>query len=201
MGEKLAGVILSGGGSTRFGEPKAFAKMNGKAFYQHAADALSPFTEEILIVSHPDLKQRFEGETSYPVIQDQEPYAEKGPLSGIYAAMEQCDAQWYFIVACDMPYFNSDAAGKLLHHRSKEVQGVIPSSEGRMQPLAAIYHKDTLPHLKNQLSSGSFRMMEWIERFHVKVVTEDVSGIDKSAFQNINDQKTFVLLKTINDKA
>ncbi|MGD7044991.1 molybdenum cofactor guanylyltransferase [Jeotgalibacillus proteolyticus] len=195
MGEKCIGVILSGGGSTRFGEPKAFAEMNGKPFYQHAADALSPYTEEILVVSHPDLKDRFENETAYSVIQDQEPFIEKGPLSGIYTAMQQRDAQWYFVLACDMPFFNAEAAGKLFRYLSSGIQGVIPCSDNRLQPLCAIYHRDTLLHLTNQLASGSYRMMEWIERFHAKTVSEEESGIRKRAFENINDQLEFEHLK------
>ncbi|PPA70710.1 molybdenum cofactor guanylyltransferase [Jeotgalibacillus proteolyticus] len=187
---KIAGIILSGGKSSRFGRPKAFEQFNGKPFYQYAYEALAPYSDEAAVVSHAALTERFTAETNFNVIEDQPPYIGKGPLSGLYAAMKLLKADYYFILACDMPLFDETAAGKLLQQLTDEsLNSIVPRSEGRIHPLCAIYHKDTLPELEKQLETGSYRMKEWLNRIDVSVLDEKEHCIPVSCFKNVNDQQ------------
>lgn len=184
---RILGVILSGGESQRFGEPKAFAPYDGLPFYQHAVNALTLHVEKIVIVTHGALKERFNRETGLQVIEDVEPYIGKGPLSGVYTSMKQYEFEWYFIVACDMPYFNSAIAGEIIQGIQDGDKGIIPKAEGRIHPLSALYHHSTFPHLVRQLESGSYRMTEWIDRFDARIV----DGLDEKYFKNVNDKQEY----------
>ncbi|MCP6711505.1 NTP transferase domain-containing protein, partial [Klebsiella pneumoniae] len=72
----------------RFGSPKAFARLNGKMFYQHIIDALNEANmfNEIIISSSAELADQFE---DVKVVVDDEEHQAKGPLSGIYSVMKQ----------------------------------------------------------------------------------------------------------------
>ncbi|TDL31406.1 molybdenum cofactor guanylyltransferase [Jeotgalibacillus sp. S-D1] len=187
----ILGVILSGGESQRFGEPKAFALYDGEPFYQHAVNALTPHVNELVIVSHDALKDRFSKQTSVQLIGDVEPYIGKGPLSGLYASMKQFEYEWYFVLACDMPYFDAVTAGRIAQRIKGGVMGITPRAEGRIHPLSAIYHHTTFPHLVRQLESGSYRMREWIGRFPAQTV----EGLDEKCFKNVNDQQEYQKLQ------
>lgn len=77
--EKLwAGVILAGGESSRFGEPKAFVRYNGKYFYEYSLQALVPFTNQVVIISHPSLTSRFSQDPAVKVTEDIPLFAGKG---------------------------------------------------------------------------------------------------------------------------
>src|SRR5699024_5684787 len=97
----ITGVLLAGGASRRYGEPKAFATYQGKSFYQWALEALQPYTDHIIIVSHPDLYDRFVKDASCNVVQDDPRFQGLGPLAGIYSAMKAMAADWYCVLACD----------------------------------------------------------------------------------------------------
>ena len=64
-------VILSGGLSRRFGEPKAFARWKGKPLYQWCKQALG---DDVLILSRPGLTERFIELGEKAVLEDIEPY-------------------------------------------------------------------------------------------------------------------------------
>ncbi|KIL51902.1 molybdenum cofactor guanylyltransferase [Jeotgalibacillus soli] len=190
----LAGVILAGGESKRFRSSKAFATYNNQYFYESALEALSPYTDQNVIVSQPSLSTRFIKEKGFSIIEDIDPFKGKGPLSGIYAAMKQCPASWYFVLPCDMPRMNAAAAGKLAAQIDRQFDAVIPNVFGRIQPLAGLYHRSTLTQLEEQLSLENYRMIHFLNKINTKYVTEQDLAITEDVFQNVNDQDEYKLL-------
>ncbi|WP_139488559.1 molybdenum cofactor guanylyltransferase [Brevibacillus dissolubilis] len=122
----MIGIILAGGQSRRFGRPKALAEYNGKFFYEYAVEALEPHVERILLVSQPELTQRYDGDARLTVIEDEPDVRGNGPLAGLYSAMryvggepatdnsgEASKQEWYAVLACDMPQVTADVMGKM----------------------------------------------------------------------------------------
>jgi molybdenum cofactor guanylyltransferase len=184
--EKRLGVVLSGGLSRRFGEPKAFSLFKGKAMYQWALQAIHPLVDETIIVSHPTLVHRFKQETSETIYEDEENYLGLGPLAGIYTGMLKQSATWYYVLPCDTPLITCDVFFLLEKHlKENDVLGIIPMYGGRLQPLISIFHRDLLPTIKNLLDQGLLRMTDLTHRASIKKIELNEYYTD-NPFININ---------------
>lgn len=186
-GKKTVGVVLAGGESRRFGEPKAFANFHGKTLFQHALDTLSPLTDEQLIVSHPQLKETFNRFTQVPVIEDVPAFQGMGPLAGIYSAMIAMPAEWYMILPCDAPLVPNAVFTYLLEHmgREKDALGAVPLVARQIQPLIAVYRKDLQLTIKDLLTRGKRRVDALFDEAPIGQIKMD-GRFDPGLFANIN---------------
>ena len=67
---KWAGIVLAGGMSSRFGEPKALASWQGSTFIEHILKVMTSALQEVVVISHSDIKERVEQFVQVPVIED-----------------------------------------------------------------------------------------------------------------------------------
>lgn len=162
---KTTGIVLAGGLSRRFGEPKAFYEFEGKFFYDYAVDALKLHCEEIIIVTRPEFVNRFP--RTVKVMIDDEEYAGLGPLAGIYSAMKNGGANRYIVLPCDMPYMDGEFIGQLLAHGG---QMIAVKLNEQTHPLVSIWSNAVLPALKKTLDDQELRVAPFLERMQVKWV-------------------------------
>ncbi|WP_059105629.1 molybdenum cofactor guanylyltransferase [Shouchella shacheensis] len=191
MKKEVVGVVLAGGESRRFGKPKAFARYRGKLLYERAVASLTPHVSQVIVVSHPELTSCFPKQDKVSVVEDIEPYKGKGPLAGLYAAMKTTPAHWYIVLACDMPLMDAATVGKIAAQRDGAHQAVVPHVQSRLQPLAAVYHQETVVQLERQLASGDYRMNQFLDRVKAKHLTEHDLHVPIDTFCNVNDQEAF----------
>ena len=102
----MAGVVLAGGKSRRFGSDKRIAKFNGKPLIIQAYETLSDVVHDVyLSVDAGFLLEEVNGlhidsVPSLPknhVITDQ--VSDQGPLGGIYSAMNTLKTDWLLVLA------------------------------------------------------------------------------------------------------
>lgn len=186
----ITGILLAGGASRRFGAPKAFATYKGRMFYRWAMDVMQEYVDEIVIVSHPDLYQRFSGERGADIIMDVDKYRGKGPVAGLYSVMSQYSATWYCVLPCDMPLLTSSMLNRLVQSMKDDdqLEAVMPFVGGRMYPLTAIYHQNVLPRLQQNLDEGRHKVSEVTKHLAVAYLGEEELGITEYELQNINSQ-------------
>ncbi|WP_347549604.1 molybdenum cofactor guanylyltransferase [Pseudalkalibacillus hwajinpoensis] len=183
---KVAGILLAGGESRRFGSPKAFATYKGEPFYRIILNQLDSIVDRSVIVSKQELIGKFQQVSSYPVnvITDNESYCGMGPLAGIYSAMKSLDADYYITVACDMPLVTSDIFAFLVDKAKRHDASVVPVVDGRVQPLCAIYHASCKPTIEANLKAGRKRMSDFLKDCEIHYAP---FGVDhKQWFMNIN---------------
>lgn len=197
---KIIGIVLAGGISRRFGRPKAFAVYKEKHFYEWAIEALRFNTDELVIVSHPDLKKKFERNRGEHIQEDIPPYQGKGPLAGIYSVMKAYEGEWYAVLPCDTPKVTSLIMKKLKNLIKGDVEAVVPVINGKSQPLIAMYHKQTQSIMGELLAEGDYRVNSLLNRCRVRWVTEEELQIEGEEFENINDQTSFQLLLDDGDR-
>ncbi|MCM3709420.1 molybdenum cofactor guanylyltransferase [Sporosarcina luteola] len=181
---KTAGIVLAGGLSSRFGSPKAFAEWEGRPFYEVSLTALSPFCEESIIVTRPELVERFpEG---MHVTTDIEPFRGEGPIAGILSGMEKLCAEHYIVLPCDMPFMTADVVGRLLECHSSGVTAVV--LDGKYHPLVSIWDAGTLPGLREALENGKRRVMDVQEKHGVRWIEGELLTEDdaRRTFMNAN---------------
>ncbi|WP_246941882.1 molybdenum cofactor guanylyltransferase [Bacillus pinisoli] len=191
MTENVAGIILSGGESRRFGTPKAFADYKGNSFWKYSYHSLRNVTDSQLIVSHEALVERFKKETELPIILDDPTVRGKGPMAGIYSGMKSLNADWYIVVSCDIPAITEEVIAKIMTYRAYSIQAVVPVINERYQPLVALYHSTVFPVIESLLLNNQFRVTSLLDTVETLYVTEKELQIDPTYFQNVNDLEAY----------
>ncbi|UXR78004.1 MULTISPECIES: molybdenum cofactor guanylyltransferase MobA [unclassified Staphylococcus] len=186
----MKAIILAGGQSTRFGNPKAFATIQGELFYQRLVQTLQSTNmfSEIIISSNTQLAGQFE---DVRVVIDQEAQKDKGPLAGIYSVMQQDEDDLYFVISVDTPLVSQKAISCLyqfmvanLIESQLDIAGF--ASEGYPIPTIAFYHRRVEPIIEDVLQSDDLSMKHVYEQVSSKWL--DVSEIDspKYWYYNVN---------------
>lgn len=188
MISKLQGVILAGGESRRFGSPKAFVKKEGLPFYYYSILAIEPFVASILLVTNPKLEHLFKQESeNITLVTDHEQYAGQGPLAGIYTAMETVEASWYVVIPIDVPFMEPQVIRELIKYIDLDVDVIVPTISGKVEPLISIYNYSMKEAIKNQLDKGKRAVYQLLKTSEVKYVPMD----NEKLFVNINDRVEF----------
>ena len=140
MRESVAGVIVMGGLSARFGSDKASARLRGRPLLQWVRDALAPAVGEIVVVTaagqalppmHPAIP--------LTVVEDREPA--RGPLGGLATGFAAASAPVCFAASCDTPLLATPLVAAALEALG-EHEAAIPEVGGFRQPLAAAYRRE-----------------------------------------------------------
>ncbi|KAF1680958.1 MULTISPECIES: molybdenum cofactor guanylyltransferase [Bacillus] len=185
---KQINVLLAGGASRRFGEPKAFVKWRGHMFYEWAKKALG---EHTVIISRSEFINRFQENGESEVYEDAEPFQGMGPLAGIYTAFKKTDGDLYTVLSCDAPLVQRRTILKLKRLMTAGIDAVVPISNGREQPLIAVYHKRIMPILYHQLSEKKLKISDLLDRISVCYVQAEELDANPSEFINVNTRDDF----------
>ncbi len=179
-------AILAGGKSQRMGQNKAMMPFQGEALVRRVLDRLAGLAAEVIAVA-PGSQEYLS--LNIRVVSDLLPG--RGSLGGLYTALFAASHPAVAAVACDMPFANADL---LAHQRdilfSDNVDVVVPSSEKGLEPLHAIYRRETcLPVVREALEAGEQRMISWFPRVRVRILTpEETKPFDPRClmFLNVN---------------
>jgi molybdopterin-guanine dinucleotide biosynthesis protein A len=181
----VAGVILAGGKSSRFGSNKALAALQGKPMISHAVETLETlFTEHLLVTNSPE-EYVFTGWNTTRDI-----YPGAGPLAGIHAALAQVKSDRIFVAGCDMPFLNP-AVIRFICTQYKDADVVIPETENGLEPLHALYHKNCLVPVAADLQAGQRRLQHFFSRIKTVIIPwQEIAAVDpnQASFRNINYQ-------------
>lgn len=191
MNESVTGIVLAGGRSTRFGQPKALELYKGKPFYQYSIDAISPFCSNIVIIAHPEIKEKIETSASNFVICDDKQYQGNGPLAGIWTGMQKKSA-WYMVAPCDTPLLDSTIYKTLcsIVASNEELDAIIPVIKEIRQPLIGMYNRRCLPFIEQLLQQQIYKVGALLQRVSVLTVSEE-AFLEDDAFMNINTKAQF----------
>ncbi len=162
----ISGVIQAGGKSTRMGRNKAFLEIGGKRVIDRLVDGLQQIFPEVIIVANtPDLYDYL----GVRVVPDSIPG--KGSLGGIYTATAVATHSWAFVMACDMPFFNS----RLIRYLASLTEGwdaVVPYTDD-WEPLYALYAKTCLPPMERLIHSGDLKISRFFPHVRVRRVNRE----------------------------
>jgi len=118
MNTSIAGAIIAGGKSSRFGDiNKARALLGGKTLLKHVHERLRPQVSHLYLNCQPDFPATDEID-SPSIVQDF--LANKtGPLNGVLGALDRSvedGYEWLLIAPCDTPFIPVDLATRLLNN-------------------------------------------------------------------------------------
>ncbi|MBL4614872.1 MAG: molybdenum cofactor guanylyltransferase MobA [Magnetovibrio sp.] len=189
---EIAGVLLAGGQSRRFGGgDKCLQMLDGKTLLERAALNAAPQVGALILNINGDAA-RFP-DLGLPVLCDSiEGHA--GPLAGVLTAMECVakhvpQARWIATFATDAPFIpvNWVARVQACITRQKADLGTV-SSNGRSHPVFGLWPVGLRFDLRKAMEQEGLRKVDaWTSRYKVATVDFDITPVDP--FFNINTKE------------
>ncbi|MGC8607290.1 MAG: molybdenum cofactor guanylyltransferase [Vulcanisaeta sp.] len=165
----ICGIILSGGLSRRFqvrGEPwidKALYMVGNEPMIRLIYNALSQITSKVIIaVNEVDraLKYRSIIPSAEYVIDDEK---FKGPLAGIYSALNKCGEEYAVVVPNDMPYITPKALEPLISELGNFDATTYVYPNGHLEnALMAVRRTVTLQYMDLLVNYGRSKIFDLI---------------------------------------
>ncbi len=180
----VTGFVLAGGKSTRMGTDKAFIEFEGRTLLERALGLVRSVTPDVRIVG---ARKKFA--PSAPVVEDI--FRERGPLGGIHAALRASKTELNFMLAVDMPFVSVTFLQYLISEArtAAEATVTVPRSEGRRQPLCAVYRPMFADVAERALLAGHNRIDSLFDSVETRVIEEEelaCAGFSSSIFRNLN---------------
>lgn len=174
--DRITGIVLCGGESTRMGEDKAGLEVGGEQLLDRAVRMLLPRVGELVLACGPEPRYTDRG---LRLALDGKPGL--GPLEGLRSGLAATTTAWALALACDMPAADGSLEA-LLRGAQREDQIVHFTTGGYPEPLCTLYHRSVLPALEQSLQSGGRRMLSFWPGLRVRAL----DGPGDGALANIN---------------
>lgn len=194
------GAIIAGGGSRRFGSPKALAEIAGLPMIEWSLRALvdaerqvvvggDPAVAEALGVGH--LRDAAVGGGAFGGGASGGAVSGGGPLAGLVAALESArdlGLDGVFALACDVPLVTSEVVGELVDGAGAQ-EAVAAQGPLGAEPLCAFYGVSCLEVARARLESENRSLRGLLDELPLRMV--DLRGIGDLAspedlFMNVN---------------
>ena len=138
----LTGILLVGGGSTRFGSPKALAVLDGETLAARAWRVLGEACDEVIAIGQESDALAL----PFPVLDDGA--SERAPIYGVIAGLAAATYDVVVVLPVDCPLM-SVAAIKALG-----AAVAVPQTG----PLPGAYSKSMLPELEARVARGALSL-------------------------------------------
>jgi molybdenum cofactor guanylyltransferase len=152
----LTGVLLVGGASTRFGSPKALARLHGRTLAEIGWETLA-FCDERLAVG----KSADGLDLPFPLIDDGTDV--RAPIAGVVAGLRAAANELCVVLPVDTPRITPEA---LLGLADACRDAAVPQTG----PLPGAYRRSALPVLEQALSAGRLSLREALAGLDTLVV-------------------------------
>ena len=173
----LSLVVLAGGSSRRMKTDKALLPVPRGTLIEHILHQLERFFQETLISVSDPRKFTF---LDRRLVVDPEPGL--GPLMGIKTALAASKSEKNFVIACDIPAIDFEFLNQLICAGKSNEIAVSQSTDGRVEPLFAVYSKSTVPRMEQLLNSGIHSILPLLDVCR----TQHVRMSSASWFKNLN---------------
>ena len=183
MSDGITIAILAGGRSSRMGVDKSFVRLLGKTLIQHVLGRLTPLGAPIILITN-----RPEAYAPLGLSMFGDVIPDKGSLGGLYSAVTHSPTGHTLCVACDMPFLNPALLEYLIGLR-QGYDVIVPRINGFPETLHAIYHKNCLGPMREQIEGDRLKIVGFYGQVRVRLVEEaEVKRFDPDlrSFVNVN---------------
>ncbi|NOZ75951.1 MAG: molybdenum cofactor guanylyltransferase [FCB group bacterium] len=190
-------AILAGGQSSRMGLNKALMKIDGLPLIERVVETVKKQVGNPVIIAREPGKYAFLNLPSHVDI-----IANAGPLGGIYTALTYSHSSHCLVLACDLPFLSGYLIRMLLDQGSSYDVLVVDAGKG-VEPLCAVYSKDCIPVIKNQIQSGNLKITDLYTKIRTRIIylKKIKHKFNAHILFNINTPKDLEIAREINRKA
>jgi molybdenum cofactor guanylyltransferase len=167
----LTGALLVGGGSKRFGSPKALAELGGETLAARGLRTLGELCDEVLAVG----KAGDELSLPFPLVDDGT--SVRAPIAGVAAALRAARNDVCVVLPVDCPLVTPELLGALADVCEDGIDAAIPQTG----PLPGAYRRTALPALERAVATGELALHAALTGATVMVV-----GCDETLLTNVN---------------
>ncbi len=166
--QRLTGVLLVGGASSRFGSPKALARLDGETLAERAWRILGEACDERIAVG----KEADEFELPFPILDDGT--ETRAALAGVVAGLRAAANPIAVFLPVDVPL----ATAELVRTLGDACDEAAVTATG---PLPAAIARAALPVLERRLETGGLRLQDAFDELSTRVI-----GADPAELANVN---------------
>ncbi len=193
------GVVLAGGGATRYGgRPKGLERVGGQRIIDRVAEALLEVTEDLLLIANdpaaaswlPDV--RMAGDVLH----------DSGSVAGIHAALSHTGGS-VLVVAWDMPFVPAALLRALRAAAERDRSDVaVPESGSRrgVEPMCAYYAPACRDAIERAVARDDRRVVAFFDDVRVsRLPADEVArfGDPEHIFMNVNTPEDLALAERI----
>jgi len=183
----IAGLILAGGESRRFGSDKASLRIGGETMLERTARVLAPLVSSIAV--------SVRGPRGLPWTEIVDASPGEGPLAALAGALPLIQAKWCLVVACDYPHLDAEVLRLLISHAGDDVEAVVPRLAAGIEPLLALYRVDVAaPACRRLIEEGRRAARALSLALRTRWLDEQaLCGVDPAlrSFHNLNTVREF----------
>jgi molybdenum cofactor guanylyltransferase len=186
--DRVAGLVLAGGRSSRFGRDKLAEPIDGRTMLDRAIDAIGSVAGEITVVASPGASPRMR--TGVPFVNDD--LAFEGPLAGLATGLRALDPaiERVIVLGGDMPTAVPTVLRRLLDALDAHEAAVIADEERpRPLPLAVRRSVGGLA-VDRLLDDGERRLRALLETLDVAVIPPATWRVDDPTGETLRDVDT-----------
>ena len=184
----IAGLILSGGRSRRFGVDKAGAQIDGQTLLERAVQSLVGACAWTAVSARPGSVGEDEATRLGLTVLADRPGDPEGPLAGVRAGLAwagDLGAAALFVQPVDTPFLPPDLTLRLAERLASEPDApaaYVTTADGP-QPLCALWRTTALADLASELGGGKHPSVQGYLR---AIGAAPLAMDDAAAFTNIN---------------
>ncbi|MUU79140.1 molybdenum cofactor guanylyltransferase [Winogradskyella endarachnes] len=181
--------ILCGGLSSRMQEEKGLVLYKNKPFVAHIIDAVIPISESIVLVTKNDAYKQF----GYPLVADI--YENKGPVGGIYSALNHSENEFNLILSCDIPNIKTAVLNTYLLQNFQSHSISYLKDDESDYPLIGMYSKKLTSLFKAAILENKLKLLDLIKTTDYNTI--QIKPEAKSAVKNINTKEELTALSQL----
>jgi molybdopterin-guanine dinucleotide biosynthesis protein A len=185
--QKITGIILAGGKSSRMGTEKGLLQLGTKRMIEHAIDILKKQCDQIIISANSKAYD-FLG---YPVVADV--ILNSGPMGGIYSGLISSKTELNLVLSCDMPLIQKELLADLINN-NKEFDVVVPwHEEEKFEPMCALYKNSCIPVFEAFIQRKYYKIPDAFKQLKTNklFMSPKLSYYKKNLFENLNSKEEF----------
>jgi molybdopterin-guanine dinucleotide biosynthesis protein A len=168
--ERLTGILLVGGASTRFGAPKALAELGGETLAERGWGTLGEACDERIAVG----KLADGIELPFPVMDDDTDM--RAPISGVVAGLRAAANELCVVLPVDCPLVDPPLL-RALAAGCAGADAAVPQTG----PLPGAYRRTALPALQRRLAAERLSLREALTELEIRTLE-----LDERLLANVN---------------
>lgn len=186
--KKVSAIILSGGLSSRMGEDKCDLEFNGKTLLNMQIEKMQSIGITDIIAAG------YRGKNcNAKIIAD---HIMKGPLSGMYLALQEIKNDRAFVISVDVPLIKKESIQKMIDYSFEKDSDIVSiGHNGKKEQLIGIFKKKLIKDIEEILAGERYNVMKLIDRCKNDILYVDD---DERCFINVNNKDDYKSLLEMN---